>query len=304
MRNVSGLKLKKNSREELLPDFSAEFPYLASRAELDKYPEATVPWHWHKSLELFYMENGCLEYTTPNGSWIFPEGSGGLVNSNILHTSRVLQPERGNVQLLHLFEPSLISGECGSRMEKKYVMPLLSSRNLEVLPLYPEDEEQAEVLGLIRRAFEISDGEWGYEFRLREMLAGIWLRLYKIAEPSLENRKREDYSSRQLKQMMLYAQENCGRQIAVEELADAVHISKRAVFRLFRENLHMTPVEYIHSCRLQLACRMLLESDEQITQIAGKCGFGSSSYFGRVFRERFGCSPLDYRKRWHDRDII
>ena len=47
--------------------FSADFPYIATRAELDKYTEPFVPWHWHSSVELFYMESGALEYTTPNG---------------------------------------------------------------------------------------------------------------------------------------------------------------------------------------------------------------------------------------------
>lgn len=40
-------------------------PYIVSRAELDKYIERYVLWHWHKTVELFYMENGNIEYDTP-----------------------------------------------------------------------------------------------------------------------------------------------------------------------------------------------------------------------------------------------
>ena len=62
----------------------------------------------------------------------------------------------------------------------------------------------------------------------------------------------------------------------------------------------MTPVEYIRNYRLQKACYLLAESEDAITQIAYSCGLGSSSYFGKTFREKFGCSPLEYRRRWNN----
>ncbi len=39
----------------MLPDFEKDFPYIASRAELDKYIGCCVPWHWHRTEELFYV---------------------------------------------------------------------------------------------------------------------------------------------------------------------------------------------------------------------------------------------------------
>lgn len=100
--------------------------------------------------------------------------------------------------------------------------------------------------------------------------------------------------------MMAYIHGHFQDSISVEQLAETVHISKRVCFRLFRDHLHMTPVEYMRSYRLRRACQMLTGSKESITQIAYSCGLGSSSYFGKVFREQFCCSPAEYRKRWHD----
>lgn len=65
MKNVYKLEFHSGSKEELLPDFESEFPYIASNAELDKYVGRSAPWHWHKAVELFYMESGTLEYYTP-----------------------------------------------------------------------------------------------------------------------------------------------------------------------------------------------------------------------------------------------
>lgn len=302
MRNIQGIELKEDTREELLPGFTAEFPYIATCVELDKYIEPLVPWHWHRTVELFYMESGFLEYTTPNGKWTFPAGSGGMVNSNVLHTSRILPSPDCNIQLLHLFDPAFLSGEHGSRMETKYILPLTAAPGIEMIALYPENPEQARILADIRSAFEISEGEWGYEFRLREELTRIWLRLFEMARPAMENSRGGREAEDLIKAAMIYIHEHFQEPISVEQLAESVHISKRACFRLFRENLHMTPLEYMRSYRLQKACRMLAGGKESITQIAYSCGLGSSSYFGKVFREQFGCTPAQYRKEWHDRN--
>lgn len=302
MRNIQGIELIEGSNEEVLPGFSPDFPYIATCAELDKYLDPTVPWHWHSTVELFYMESGCLEYTTPNGCWVFPAGSGGFVNSNILHASRMKASNESTVQFLHLFDPVFLAGEHGSRMEAKYIHPLTTAPVIEMIALYPDDPEQAGILQGIRQAFQLSDSQWGYEFELRRQLTEIWLKLFDLARPSMKSRDRTDGTDDKVKAMMAYIHEHFHEPISVEQLADAAHVSKRVCFRLFQDNLHMTPVEYMKSYRLRKACQMLTRSKEPVTQIAYACGLGSSSYFGKLFREGFGCSPSEYRKKWHDCD--
>lgn len=74
MKIVRGINFIEGSREEELPNFESNFPYIASRVELNQYEEDSIPWHWHKSVEVFYVEQGNLEYRTPNGHYIFPQG--------------------------------------------------------------------------------------------------------------------------------------------------------------------------------------------------------------------------------------
>ena len=295
MLSIRGIEVNSENMEELLPGFEADFPYIATRGEIDHYIEPFVPWHWHRTVELFYMESGCLEYTTPKGKWVFPAGAGGFVNSNVLHSTRRVESGESTVQLLHLFEPSLISGERGSRMERRYILPLTAAP-IEMLPLFPDCPEHEPILTEVRKAFEISDQEFGYEFRLREVLTRIWMKLFALAQPSMENGNGPKASDDKIKSLIVYIHEHYQEPISVEQLAEAAHISKRVCFRLFRENLHMTPVEYMRSYRLQRACQMLAKTKEPITQIAYACGMGSSSYFGKIFREEFGCSPAQYRK--------
>lgn len=302
MQHLKGIEINSNNKEELLPGYSLDFPYIATCAELDKYLEPIIPWHWHRTVELFYMKSGSLEYTTPKGKWIFPAGSGGFVNSNVLHSTSFQTSTDSNIQLLHLFDPVFLSGEHGCRMESKYILPLTTAQEVEIIPLYPNDPAQAEILEDIRHAFDLSEQEWGYEFRLRNALSQIWLKLFELARPAMSRNGMAGDSDDKIKKLIIYIHEHYTESISVEQLAQAIHISKRACFRLFQENLHMTPVAYIRSYRLQKACQMLIKTEASVTQIAYSCGFGSSSYFGKTFREEFSCSPVEYRKRWHDCD--
>lgn len=121
MKNIQSIEFHTGSKEELLPDFENDFPYIASRVDLDKYIGHYVPWHWHKTVELFYMESGSLEYSTPGGKLLFPAGSGGIVNSNVLHMTKAVSQTEKNIQLLHMFDVSLLAGEPRSRIEQKCI---------------------------------------------------------------------------------------------------------------------------------------------------------------------------------------
>lgn len=302
MKNIQNIQLVEGSNEELLPGFSPDFPYIASCALLDRYLEPATPWHWHRTVELFYMESGTLEYTTPNGKWVFPAGSGGFVNSNILHTSKIIPSGGETVQLLHLFEPELLSGGQSSRIDTKYIRPLTAAAGIEMIVLSPDDAVQAELLKKIRAVFDLDEDSWGYEFTLRQQLTEIWLALFELARPEMEQRFIARDSDEKMKAMMRYIHAHYPDSISVDQLAKEAHISKRVCYRLFQENLHMSPVEYMTGYRLRKACQCLTETDEQITQIAYNCGLGSSSYFGKLFREHFGSTPAQYRRKWHDHD--
>lgn len=280
-----------------------DFPYTASCVDLDKYMGHFCPWHWHKAVEVFYMKSGALEYHTPGGKAVFYAGSGGMVNSNVLHMTRAHSQKGENIQMLHIFEPSFIAGEQGGRIEQRYVMPITAASKLELIPLYPDEPKQAEILTLIRNSFEISEQEPGYEIRLREALSGIWLRLFELSQPLQDEKKNRGKNNDKIKSMMIYIHEHYAEKISVAEMASAVFSSERECFRAFHDCLHMTPVEYIQSYRMQMACRMLADSQESLTFISHACGLGSSSYFGKIFRTHMGCTPLEYRRKWQNSDI-
>lgn len=307
MKNISHVELKADTKEELLHDLSPEFPCITSCVEIDTHAGRMVPWHWHRAVELFYIESGgAMEYCTPSGRFVFPAGSGGFVNSNVLHMTKPFEDQWENKQFLHLFEPGFISGQSGSRIEQKFVLPLTAASQLEIIPLYPENHDHTGILQLIRESFQLSEKDPGYEVKLRSMLSEIWLCLLNITKPLLGTDS-SNKSCDQIKQMMVYIHEHYSEKITIHDLSQAAFLSERACFRLFRDVLHMTPVEYIKSFRLQMACQLLATTSGSVTDIAAHCGLGGSSYFSKVFRDEFGFTPLEYRKKayrkhWQDND--
>jgi transcriptional regulator GlxA family with amidase domain len=87
------------------------------------------------------------------------------------------------------------------------------------------------------------------------------------------------------------------RPLAISALADQVGVSLKTLERLFHAEHGLSPGAYYKRLRLELASRMLVESERPIMNIALDCGFGDGSYFGRAFRTTFGSSPRDFRER-------
>ncbi len=291
------------SKEEILPEVIAGFPHITSKVRFHSGSRNFAPWHWHKPVELFYIAEGALEYHTPKGKWIFPAGSGGMVNSNMLHMTRLPGKTTDNVQLLHIFDAALIAGGQGGRIEQKYVLPISMARNLELIALYPEKPRQKMVLDKLAESFRMNEEDFWYEMQLRNILSEIWIQLFEISRPLLDCMEKQDKKSDKMKSMMAYVHEHYKERIRITELAAAGFCSERDCYRLFKECLHMTPVEYITSYRLQCARQMLAEGRETVTYISQACCLGSSSYFAKLFREEMGCSPLDYRQKWQNNDI-
>ncbi len=303
MKTVQKIEFHTGSKEERLPGFTDEFPYIATRVELDKYTGRFVPWHWHRAVEIFYMESGSLEYHTPHGKIAFPAGSGGMVNANVLHMTKVLSRTERNIQFLHIFDASLLGGEQGCRIERQYIAPIVTAPQIEIIPVFPGNALQDGILGRILESLHLPNDKFGYEMKLREVLSEIWLMLFELSRPMLDRGGETNRNNDKIKLMMIYIHEHYPEKISIRDLAAAAYLSERECFRVFHDYLHMTPVEYIKSYRLQKASQMLEKGQEPMTEISHACGLGSSSYFGKVFRDYAGCTPLEYRRKWQDSDI-
>ena len=86
------------------------------------------------------------------------------------------------------------------------------------------------------------------------------------------------------------------RDLALEEIASAAHLSPFHFARLFKKLTGATPHAYLAGLRAARAQALLAETDLPVTEVGARVGYMSSSHFARAFRQATGISPRAYRK--------
>jgi transcriptional regulator GlxA family with amidase domain len=81
----------------------------------------------------------------------------------------------------------------------------------------------------------------------------------------------------------------------VDSLADAVCMSRRSLTRQFTDVMGIAPITYLIHIRLEQAAKLLINTDETITDIALLVGFYDSNYLCKQFRRMHGITPYKYR---------
>lgn len=87
-----------------------------------------------------------------------------------------------------------------------------------------------------------------------------------------------------------------GRAVALRQVAEACHLSVSRLSHLFREQVGMTPLEYLEVERLERAKRLLIFTNLRIQSIAAEVSFENPFYFARRFKRATGLSPRDFRR--------
>lgn len=90
---------------------------------------------------------------------------------------------------------------------------------------------------------------------------------------------------------------NIEEPLSTDDLAYHVGVSRRHLERLFKKHLQTVPSKYYLELRLEHARQLLRQSDKTILQIGLACGFSSASYFSTAYRNHYGITPREERKR-------
>ncbi len=80
----------------------------------------------------------------------------------------------------------------------------------------------------------------------------------------------------------------------VNSLCSMMHLSRVTLYRLFQTNLHMSPMAYLQTYRLEQAKKML-SMDSSVKSTSVSCGFADPLYFSKLFKEHTGISPSRYK---------
>ena len=295
MEYSTSMNINPETRHESLNQIPSDFLYSADLCDLHLFPGNTFPWHWHQELEVFYMREGKLKYHLPNSVVAFEKGQGGFLNTNVLHKT-TCQQEDLCIQEEQQFTPAFIGGYESSRIMRKYVQPILTAPDIALIKFDPDIPEHRPLLDCLCRCYQVFDEKPdGYELEIQQEMTRFWQLLYHLTQ-SLHGKQNAHVDDHRIKQMLLFIAEHYAEHIQLEDIAAAAFMSTRACGRCFQSQLGTTPFAYLTDYRIQRACEMLVNTTLPIGEIALQCGFCSNSYFGRIFREKTGMTPNDYRK--------
>jgi AraC-like DNA-binding protein len=114
--------------------------------------------------------------------------------------------------------------------------------------------------------------------------------------PLSARRKRSKLASWQLRRAVDFIEENCLRNIRLEELASLTGLSQSHFSHAFKASTGVPPHQWQTKARLEQAKRLLLTGNTPLTSVAIETGFSDQAHFTRVFRKNIGTTPASWKK--------
>lgn len=138
--------------------------------------------------------------------------------------------------------------------------------------------------------------------REKDLIASLALKELLIrlsqtqARDILEKTYKELSGGNRLARVVRYIKENIRENLQLDDLAGQACLSKAHFLRTFKQELGLTPMEYVLKERLKLASKYLQVGEFQIQEVSMMSGFNNNTYFIRAFKQEFGCTPKAFTK--------
>jgi AraC family transcriptional regulator len=101
-----------------------------------------------------------------------------------------------------------------------------------------------------------------------------------------------------LRRARRFIEDHYEQSIGLDEMAAEACMSRPNFLRQFKGQFGLPPYRYLLECRLRAAQELLITTDMPVTDVVLAAGFGNRSAFSRLFKERQGISPQEFRMRY------
>lgn len=257
--------------------------------------------HFHEHLEILYCTGGSFEIYLDGKLSTFVEGDMVVINSKEVHKIESLTPYGGYFCLR--FVPEILYTSSNTDFDFKYVMPFLlyNSNHQRVFP--SEEIKDTCIPDLIRDiANEHMHEPYGYELAIKTNLSRMFLwiiRYWDKKDADLLNTASIGNDMMQtIKKAIDYISLNYNQSINAADAAKICNLSYSYFSRIFKNYMKRGFSEYLNFIRINNAERLLISTDLPITEVADSCGFTTTSYFIKQFKEAKGISPKQFRRNF------
>ena len=249
--------------------------------------------HFHEFDKVVVLLSGHVDYTVEDITYALKPWDVLLVKHHTIHKALIDKTEPYDRVIIYL------DGKYFDRiMPNAGLMDCFEKADKDGRQRITPDDGQQERLAAALEDYEAAmrDEELGAEaIRDTQMVKFLVLINRIYASGSAAPDRAEATRDPKIGAVLSYINENLGRELSVDELAEQAYLSRYHFMRLFKAQTGSTVHAYVRQKRLLYAARLIREG-ESAARAAAESGFSDYSAFHRAFRECFGISPGQLKK--------
>lgn len=280
--------------QELKQHGEPSFPYMVYKGKIPEYIYS-YPLHWHEEMELIIAVSGVGSVTINSITYNIHAGDIVVIRPYEIHS--ISQYEENKWEYFNiLFCFSILEDKLQNRSYEHHFKPLIE--HTKKLPVHiaqdhPISKPLTRCLNelISNRKRSILD----YELMIKANLFTIMYHLEQYTSSDIQSSNNLEYYNK-LKAALSYIEKNYSNIITVDDVAKHCYYSKSYFMKFFKKHTGKSFIQYLNNYRLEIALRMLAETDLKITAIALHVGFDNLPYFTRCFIKKYHMSPSTARK--------
>lgn len=239
--------------------------------------------HWHDRLEFILVRKGSLHIDFGERATVVPSGSVIIVPPKQSHSA--FSGDKGvcydsvSLDLRSFYNQT---ATCSN------LLPIIFEGNIKFQIFTKDNQICSSVVSILR--------EGKTDAEQLTVVGEIYRLLSLIVDRCIVQITDDKDEGGNFAQAIDYINANFQSNISTGELCKTFGYTKPYFCRKFKEYTGVSPMAYLKSLRLELACDKLKKENASIGDISVFCGFDDPNYFTRCFKAHFGISPAEYRK--------
>lgn len=264
----------------------------------DNVPHFYPKWHYHPELELIQIEKGSGTQFIGDNISRFSEGDIFLIGSNLPHYWRCDEcyfennPAMTAKATVSHFLPDFWGDQFLNLPENKYLRELFVRANKGIKI---SGDTGLEVAALLKRILNAKSFERIILLMQALQLIALSKDIEYLATAGFQSSYNESETDR-INDIYNYTIKNFDKKISLEEIAGIANISPNCFCRYFKSQARKTYSQFLMEIKIGVACKLLIENKQSISNICYESGFNNCSNFNRYFKIITGKSPLQYKK--------